>query len=278
MRYTTNLNNLKCLEWEINAQQGILFSLLYDANNWAKEIVIEENVFYFVSRNLIIKELPMFFEKADTVYRHLKTLALKGLIEHSKKDKMDLIRITEKGKEWNFAEHKNSSEKNPNLDSNSEKNPNLDSNSEKNPKKLGKKSENSSEKNPTYKDTILHNNTILKNIYTSEKYTSENFSQTFQEFLSMRKELKKPATPRAVERIIKKLEKVDNEAIALKMLKNSIIHSWQDVYEIQEKYDKRKVNGSSFGKSIEEIDKEQKELQLIYEKYLHSLQIENGGA
>ena len=142
MRYTTNLNNLKCLEWEINAQQGILFSLLYDANNWAKEIVIEENVFYFVSRNLIIKELPMFFEKPDTVYRHLKTLAEKGLIEHSKKDKMDLIRITEKGKEWNFAEHKNSSEKNPNLDSNSEKNPNLDSNSEKNPKKLGKKSEN----------------------------------------------------------------------------------------------------------------------------------------
>ena len=268
MRYTTNLNNLKCLEWEINAQQGILFSLLYDASNWAKEIVIEENVFYFVSRNLIIKELPMFFEKPDTVYRHLKTLALKGLIEHSKKDKMDLIRITEKGKEWNFAEHKNSSEKNPNLDSNSEKNP----------KKLGKKSENSSEKIPTYKDTILHKDTILKNIYTSEKYTSEKFSQTFQEFLNMRKELKKPATTRAVERIIKKLEKVDNETIALEMLENSIIHSWQDVYEIQEKYDKRKVNGSAFGKPIEEIDQEQKELQLIHEKYLHSLQIENGGA
>ena len=269
MRYTTNLNNLKCLEWEINAQQGILFSLLYDANNWAKEIVIKENVFYFVSRNLIIKELPMFFEKPDTVYRHLKTLALKGLIEHSKKDKMDLIRITEKGKEWNFAEHKNSSEKNPNLDSNSEKNP----------RKLGKKSENNSEKNPTYNNTILHNTTILKNIYTSEKYTSEKFSQTFQEFLKMREEIKKPATKRAVEMIIKKLEKVNNEELVIQMLEKSIINNWQDVYEIEEqKYDKRKVSVSPFGRPIEEIDQEQKELQLKYEKYLQRMQIENGGA
>ncbi len=258
MRYTTNLNNLKCLEWEINAQQGILFSLLYDANNWAKEIVIEENVFYFVSRNLIIKELPMFFEKPDTVYRHLKTLAEKGLIEYSKKDKMDLIRITEKGKEWNFVEHKNIMDKNPNLDSNSEINS----------INAGKKSENNTEKNPTY------NNTILKNIYTSEK-----FLQTFQDFLDMRTEMKKPATKRAGEKIIKKLEEVNNEEIAVQMLEKSIINGWQDVYKIEEqKYDKRKVSVSPFGRPIEEIAAEQKELQLIHEKYLQQMQIENGGA
>ena len=41
MRFITTLNNQKCMEWKINATQGILFSLLYEANNWAVEEIIE---------------------------------------------------------------------------------------------------------------------------------------------------------------------------------------------------------------------------------------------
>lgn len=99
------------MEWGLNATQGILVSLLYEANSWAKEIIIEDKVYYFVSRNLVLQELPMFFEKADTVYRTLKVLAEKGIIEYIKHKNMDLIRLTEKGKTWNFI--KNNSEKNP---------------------------------------------------------------------------------------------------------------------------------------------------------------------
>ena len=51
----------------------------------------------------------------------------------------------------------------------------------------------------------------------------------------MRKTIKKPATNRAIEMIIKKLEKVGNEELAIKMLERSIINNWQDVYEIQER-------------------------------------------
>ena len=119
------------MEWKINSQQAILFALLYESNNWAKEVIINEKIYHFVSRNLIINELPMFFDKPDTVYRNLRTLEEKGLIEYSKKDKMDLIKITEKGKEWNFIKSEN----------NSEKNPSESINSEKNPRKLGKKSD-----------------------------------------------------------------------------------------------------------------------------------------
>ena len=70
MRFSTYLNNAKCMEWKINAQQGILFALLYEASAWAKEEIIENKTYYFVSRNLILEELPMFFEKSDTVYRN----------------------------------------------------------------------------------------------------------------------------------------------------------------------------------------------------------------
>ncbi|BBM56024.1 hypothetical protein JMUB3936_p2040 (plasmid) [Leptotrichia wadei] len=106
--------------------------LLYEAPAWAKEEIIENKTYYFVSRNLILDELPMFFEKSDTVYRNLKALQEKGLIEYIKQGKKDLIRITAKGKTWNeFKE--NNSEKNPSFEENSEKNPN---NLGKNPKRV----------------------------------------------------------------------------------------------------------------------------------------------
>ena len=168
MRFSTYLNNAKCMEWKINATQGILFALLYEAPAWAKEEIIENKTYYFVSRNLILEELPMFFEKSDTVYRNLKVLQEKGLIEYIKQGKKDLIRITIKGKTWNeFKE--NSSEKNPSSEQNSEKNPN----------NLGKKSEKeqkNSEKNPTNNNTIYnYNNT---NILNNNIHVKNEFSQS----------------------------------------------------------------------------------------------------
>lgn len=156
MRYSITLNNQKCLEWQLNANQGILVALLNEASSWAKEEIINNNIYYFVSRNLILKELPMFFEKADTVYRNLKILAEKGIIEYIKHRGMDLIRLTEKGKTWNFLDTELENQ-------NSENFPNIKDNSEKNPSKFGKKSENNSEKNPTDKDTSNKKNTS-KNI------------------------------------------------------------------------------------------------------------------
>ena len=171
MRFSTYLNNAKCMEWQINATQGILFSLLYEAPAWAKEEIIENKTYYFVSRNLILDELPMFFEKSDTVYRNLKALQEKGLIEYIKQGKKDLIRITAKGKTWNEFK-----------DNNSEKNPPFEENSEKNPSKFGKKSEkqeNNSEKNPTNNNTIYnYNNT---NILNNNIHVKNEFSRVCEE-------------------------------------------------------------------------------------------------
>nr|DAT01510.1 MAG TPA: PaaX-like protein [Bacteriophage sp.] len=174
MRFSTTLNNQKCMEWELNATQGVLIALLYEANAWANEEIIDDKTYYFVSRNLILKELPMFFEKSDTVYRNLKVLAEKGIIEYIKHKGMDLIRLTEKGKSWNFIE------------SNSEKSPNFDNNSEKNPSEFGKKSENNSEKNPTYKDTNIQKD-ISKNKKEKnkkEKNKKEKKPNEIQEFIN----------------------------------------------------------------------------------------------
>lgn len=257
MRFSTTLNNQKCMEWEINATQGILVALLYEANAWANEEIIDDKIYYFVSRNLILKELPMFFEKADTVYRNLKILAEKGIIEYIKHKGMDLIRLTEKGKSWNFIEN------------NSEKNPNFDSNSEKSPSKFGKKSENNSEKNPTYKDTNIQKD-INKN--NKEKYKKEKKQNEIQEFINnldrddeykellfkyvkYRKDIKKPLkTIVPMKKILKDFPdwfSLD-EAINIAMEKE-----WQGLEpEWIAKYKQSKAN-NNYGKQAEQKDTSQ---------------------
>ncbi len=230
MRFITTLNNQKCMEWGLNATQGILVSLLYEANSWAKEIIIEDKVYYFVSRNLVLQELPMFFEKADTVYRTLKALAEKEIIEYIKYKNMDLIRLTEKGKTWNFIKN------------NSEKNPSFEEDSEKNPSKLGKKSENNSEKNPTYKDTNKHkdiNNKEINNNKESKENTkrkiifqlerediSEPIKEKLKEWVDFRSEIKKPLkTYRPIRDVLK--TKWIHKDDALEFADWCMNHEWQ---------------------------------------------------
>lgn len=256
MRFSTTLNNQKCMEWELNATQGVLIALLYEANAWANEEIIDDKTYYFVSRNLILKELPMFFEKSDTVYRNLKVLAEKGIIEYIKHKGMDLIRLTEKGKSWNFIE------------SNSEKSPNFDNNSEKNPSEFGKKSENNSEKNPTYKDTNIQKD-ISKN--NKEKNKKEKKPNEIQEFINnltedneykellfkyieYRKNIKKPIkTVLPIKKIVKDFPNwfVLDEAINIAMEKE-----WTGLEpEWIEKHKKSKVfNNNSESKIAESKD------------------------
>ena len=55
----------------------------------------------WVSRQLVIKELPLVFRKEDAVYRTLKVLEEKGLVETAKMDGRDYVRITPEGAKWN---------------------------------------------------------------------------------------------------------------------------------------------------------------------------------
>ena len=209
MRFSITLNNVKCTEWELNASESILFSLLYDASSWAKEIIKDEKAYYFVSRKLITKELPMFFEKEDTVYRNFKKLVDKGLIEYVKKAKMDLVRITEKGKSWNKFEE----------------------NSEKNPSKFGKKSEKeakNSEKNPTYNNINIYNNKF-NNIYI---FQDEKVREKFESFLEQRRIAQKGLSQIQIDIFAQKLYEHSNGDIreAIDILDYSIMGNHPKLY------------------------------------------------
>jgi DNA-binding PadR family transcriptional regulator len=105
MRYHTNINNSKCIEWGLNASQGALFDLLNQLSSWANGTCVDGKVLYHISRNKVIEELPLFYTKPDTVYRHFKVLEEKGLIFYKKDNLKDLVSLTKKGMEWNSQKH-----------------------------------------------------------------------------------------------------------------------------------------------------------------------------
>lgn len=148
MRFNIHINQPKALEWGLTLTQAAMFNFCYGLQSWADTIQHENEVYYFASRNMIIKEMPLITDKVDTVYRTLINLKTKGLIQYIKVGKKDFIKVTKKGAKWNKVEGGNKSE--------------LQDNAEINPKTLGNKSELDSEINPTYNNSILDNNSILK--------------------------------------------------------------------------------------------------------------------
>ena len=165
MRFSTYINNQKAIEWGLNANQAALFDLLNQAASWAEEIIVDGVVYYWVSRNKVLEELPLFYKTSDTVYRHFSDLDEKGLIIYLKQGKhgdKDLIRLTEKGKSWNEFKPEQ-------IRDNSEINPSVGD-------KLGNKSEitrkqirDNSEINPTNNNTNYKNTTDHNNKKTTQK-------------------------------------------------------------------------------------------------------------
>lgn len=135
MKFGSYINNEKCLEWGLDLTRGALMDLLSQLSGWAEESFIDGRVYYWVSRNEVIKELPVAYSKPDTVYRHLMEFKKLGIIDYIKVGQKDMVSLTQKGKEWAFS----SSDSNPTLGAESVK--------------TRISIRNSSDSNPTYKTT-----------------------------------------------------------------------------------------------------------------------------
>ena len=190
MRFSTYINNQKAIEWGLNANQAALFDLLNQAVSWAEEVIVDGVVYYWVSRNKVLEELPLFYKTSDTVYRHFADLDEKKLIVYLKQGKhgdKDLIKLTEKGKSWNEfkpEQIRDNSEINPN------KQPELGNKSEITRKQI----RDNSEINPTNNNTN-YKNTIDQNNKKNKQKKTDLFESHFEKFWNagMRKVNKKKA-------------------------------------------------------------------------------------
>lgn len=150
MQFTVTINQAKALEWGLNSQQALLFAFVYGCPSWAKPMKTDGGIFFALSKAKIVEELPLLTDKPDTAYRMLKALEEAGLIELSSTSNLTLFRLTEKATEWNRK--LDGSEKYPTPPDNKGRKK-IRSTSEKSPSRVGKKSEQGSEKSPTNQDT-----------------------------------------------------------------------------------------------------------------------------
>lgn len=141
MRYNSTINNVKAKEWGLTIQQAYLFSWFYELPSWASKVMIENEIYFFASKNKAIEELPILTDKPDTMYRYYKQLEELKLVIIKKIDGKDYIALTELAKQWNLSKSEYS---------------------ENNPTELGNSSENNSENNPTYNYTSNNNKTKEK--------------------------------------------------------------------------------------------------------------------
>lgn len=105
MQFTVLINQVKALEWGMNAQQAMLFAFIYQVPSWARPVMVDQKIYYAISKAKIVQEIPLLTDKPDTAYRMLKGLELIEVINLSSTSKITLIRITEKGREWNRSEN-----------------------------------------------------------------------------------------------------------------------------------------------------------------------------
>lgn len=101
MTYTIQIDQSHSIEWGLNLSEATLFSFCYNLPAWAETAIINNQVWYFASRNKAIEEMPLITDKPDTIYRLYKSLEAKGVIEWQKIGAKDYIQITAKGACWN---------------------------------------------------------------------------------------------------------------------------------------------------------------------------------
>ena len=72
------------------------------------------------------------------------------------------------------------------------------------------------------------------NVNDNKYYVDKKLNDIFMEYLQVRKKLKAVNSDRAIKMLLNKLEKYSDD-IKYKMIEQSIVHSWKDVYEIKDK-------------------------------------------
>lgn len=90
----------------------------------------------------------------------------------------------------------------------------------------------------------------------------ETLDKTFKDYMAMRKEIKKPMTDRAIELAMSKLEELsgsDND-IAIAILEQSIMNSWQGLFELKEKTEKTTSNIDKWQAAADELERRRNEL------------------
>lgn len=104
----------------------------------------------------------------------------------------------------------------------------------KNNQKETKTKPNENQKETKVKANYNENENENYNVNDNKYYVDKKLNDIFMEYLQVRKKLKAVNSDRAIKTLLNKLEKYSDD-VKYKMIEQSIVRSWKDVYEIKDK-------------------------------------------
>ncbi len=261
MKYTIEgFNQAKAVELELCVAELIILRWFVDFSGTDKMVkkIIEGKEYYWIKYEGVLEDLPILAITKDTLYRRLKGLVEKGILEHITVKEAGTYSFYRLGKSY--------------LELIADSSTYL---SEKNPTGYGKKSDRGTEKNPhqnthlqnktqkSKKDTLptvegeqapLSGKTSYKDIYTREE--NAVIKDALKKFVDSC--LGRNYTPRCtkVEGWAKFLRDTshNNGELAMRIVQQSINNGWKELYQLKDKYRSEAVSKKWDGKTAKGAD------------------------
>ena len=103
------------------------------------------------------------------------------------------------------------------------------------------------------KDTVI---VKVKDTVKENTVPKTELDLAFESYIEMRKKIKKPATEHAIELVKKKLDELSkcNEPLKIKILNQSIVNCWQDIYELKQPQQGNKFQPIQQTKTYKNLD------------------------
>lgn len=250
-----DVNDLTILRWLVD----------FSHTGKMETISMDGKLFYWVSYNKVIEDLPLLNIGKDMLYRRLKKMVeLDILTYYSKSGGQAYFGFGSNYASMLSSEYVENSE-------GSEKIPSV---LENNPSNLGKNSVPTSEKNPT--NRLLNNSQLDKTLNNKKESKKDNYDaivddnfsddkvkSTLIEFIKMRKLIKKPLTDFALKKICNALKRLSSDPVEqVAILEQSIINNWQGLFPLKTNNNYSNSNNQSSGNYdfvVESLNKSREE-------------------
>lgn len=224
MRRYITIDQAFAIEYGLSQSEAYVYAYVLTAPAWCDKALLDDRVLLKLSRRKIVADMPLVTDKPDTMYRIMKKLADKGLVELSKANGDDLVWIEpDMSANWGYGEQ---------LGKKSEY-------SEKNP--------NNSEKNPSthivYRKNIDRKpQTPLKGVLTKSKFEPDLSAvdgpsrELVLEWLEYRRKIKKPyKCQESIDRMIERLRTIADGSFskAKAIIDQAIANGWTGFFELK---------------------------------------------
>lgn len=99
MQFSLYINQEMAVEWDLTANQSMVFDFILKAASWAERHP-DNAEFYWVSKGKIAEEMPLVCSKPASAQRIVTQLTEKGLLERTLFKNRSYYMVTKKGLRW----------------------------------------------------------------------------------------------------------------------------------------------------------------------------------